>query len=222
MSEITPFQRILFVRHGRTDWNESMRYQGKSDIPLNEEGLLQARKTSRRISQWFSPEVIYSSPLKRALVTAETINTAFEKPVDLRVVDDLAEMNFGRWEGMAFRELRKEEAELYMNWRHDPVGVTPPGGEPFEQIYERVSRVLEEIQATGMTRILVVSHGGILRACVMKLLGLDSSVIWKLRLDNCAISIVDMLNYTAALVSWNDHIHVNLPVEFAGNIPLPV
>jgi alpha-ribazole phosphatase/probable phosphoglycerate mutase len=222
MSEILPLQRILFVRHGRTDWNESMRYQGKSDIPLNEEGLLQAQKTSRRISQWFSPEVVYSSPLKRALVTAEIINTAFEEPVDLRVVDDLAEMNFGRWEGMAFRELRKEEAELYMNWRHDPVRVTPPGGEPFEHICERVSRVLEEIQATGMTRILVVSHGGILRACIMKLLSLDSSVIWKLRLDNCAISIVDILNYTAALVSWNDHIHVNLPVELAGNIPLPV
>ncbi len=222
MSEINSLQRILFVRHGRTDWNESMRYQGKSDIPLNEEGLLQAQKTSRRISQWFSPEVVYSSPLKRALVTAETINNAFEEPVDLRVFDELAEMDFGRWEGRSFRELRKEEAELYMNWRHDPVRVTPPGGEPFEHICERVSRVLEEIQATGMTRILVVSHGGILRACIMKLLSLDSSVIWKLRLDNCAISIVDMLNYTAALVSWNDHIHVNLPLELAGNIPLPV
>lgn len=199
-----------------------MKYQGKSNVPLNEKGLDQARNTAYRLSSSFSPEVIFSSPMKRALVTAQIINDHNKKPISIEELDDLSEIDFGDWEGRTLHELKENDNDRYSRWRKDPLGVVPPGGESFEDICSRVSRSLSHILASQKTRILVVSHGGIIRVAAKILLGIDPSLIWKLRLDNCSISIFDIWNDTSTLVTWNDHIHNEIPPSLVASIPLSV
>ena len=214
-------RRIVFVRHGRTDWNDSLRYQGKSDIPLNSEGTQEAEKTAIRLSSYL-PDVVYTSPLKRALQTTRIIcEHSYEDPV-LRIRPELSEIGFGDWEGRSIRDLESEASDMYIRWRADPTSVIPPGGEAFEEIKARVQLFISEIFAEDTSNILVVSHGGIIRTALVSLIGMDPSMLWSLRLNNCAISIVDSWSHVNTLVLWNDHNHIFLREEEIPFLSLPL
>jgi len=214
-------RRIVFLRHGRTDWNDSLRYQGKSDIPLNQEGEEEAGKAAIRLSSYL-PDVVYTSPLQRALQTTRIISEYFTENPTLRIRQELSEIGFGDWEGRSIRELESESSDVYLRWRADPTSVIPPGGESFEEIQARVQLFISEISAEDSSNILVVSHGGIIRTALIALIGMDPSMLWSLRLNNCAISIVDSWSHVNTLVLWNDHNHIFLREEEIPFLSLPL
>lgn len=214
-------RRIIFVRHGRTDWNDSLRYQGKSDIPLNREGEQEARKAAIRLSG-YSPDIVYTSPLKRALQTAHIICDAFPESPPLEIHGELSEIGFGDWEGKSIRDLESESSDLYLKWRADPTSVAPPGGESFQDISKRVDISFQRILSTDLKKVLVVSHGGIIRTALTSLIGMNPSILWSLRLDNCAISVVDIWSHVNTLVLWNDHNHLFLDETEISVLPLPL
>ena len=97
--------RIVLVRHGQTEWNRVERFRGRADVPLNETGLAQAEATGRRVASEWQPVCVYSSPLSRAVKTAEAIARHFDLPV--HVHPGLADIDYGEWQGLTPDEVEE-------------------------------------------------------------------------------------------------------------------
>jgi alpha-ribazole phosphatase/probable phosphoglycerate mutase len=211
-------KRILVVRHGRTEWNDAHRFQGKSDIPLNERGLLQAAKTAKRLASW-PIDAVYSSPLARAYRTASIIAEPHRKePV---VLEDLAEVYFGDWESRYINGIREENGDLLKEWYRDPFFHMPEGSETWDSLLARVGRAARTILGSPHRNIAVVSHGGVIRALYVVLLGFDPHTVWNLRMSNCALSGIEVREQETSLVFSNDELHLK-EIDMPENAALPV
>ncbi len=216
MSEGFRRRRIVLVRHGQTDWNQKYRFQGRTDIPLNDEGTAQAECLARRLASW-PVEVVYSSPLRRALSTARALAAPHGLfPV---VLEGLVEVNFGVWEGRSVLGMEGEEKLAFQAWLRDPFFNMPPGAETWESIRDRVAKAVDAILDGPQERIAVVSHGGIVRALYAVLVGLDPHSVWRLGVSNCSVSGVEVREGEAALVFSNDDLHLRRDTEGS---PLPL
>ncbi len=147
------------VRHGQTDWNVIGRYQGQSNVPLNDIGLAQAAAVAENLAQLDQPfSALYSSDLKRTLQTAEAIAAKVNLPIqaDTR----LREINQGEWEGQLVTVIRERYSQLWQQRETDPANLRPPGGETVAEVAARVHAALDDIAARHPhQRILIVSHG---------------------------------------------------------------
>lgn len=148
---------LILIRHGQTDWNVEGRYQGQSDVPLNEHGREQARRLASKL-QGTQLEAIYSSDLARARETAEILSEATGTPLFLD--PRLREIHQGLWEGMLLKDIRRKYARAFQLRRDDPLEVAPPEGETVGQLRRRVLAALEAIlQAYPHNQVAIVSHG---------------------------------------------------------------
>lgn len=169
---------IYFVRHGETDYNKEGRAQGHADIPLNETGLAQAREVADKLKN-VDIDVIYSSPLKRARVTADTIN----KYHGVEVIEDdrLKELNVGNRQGVVLKDCPEE---MLADFFKDPKKY---GAESYEELCARVESIYKTLE-NDSRNILIVSHGGVYRAITRYILGLDSVHSDKIHsLKNCQV-----------------------------------
>lgn len=212
-------RKILLLRHGQTDWNAQMRFQGRMDIPLNELGMQQAAIAAERIAEW-APEEIYVSPLKRAVTTAAI--AAGCRRSDLHVMEDLREIGFGDWEGQSISSLRKS-GEDYSHWAAHPFSVKIPNAESPDEIRSRVRRVLAALRKARGQRILVVSHGGTLRAFLAEALNLSLEAVWKnFRMNNCALTGLEDTGEKFVLCFYNDTLHSSVSSQGISRKSLPV
>lgn len=194
--------RLLMLRHGQTIWNAQRRYQGQSDVPLDETGLRQVQTLARHFASQHV-DAIYSSDLQRAMQTAQPVAAALGKPV---VADSrLREVAFGAWEGLTYLDIQKRWPDEYAAWQHDPVTHIPPGGENLAQVAQRVGAVVDEIRQKneGQT-VLLVAHGGALRAIICHALELPSHAFWRLSLSSGSLSELKLYSDTAVLTLFND------------------
>jgi len=200
-------------RHGQTVWNAERRFQGQSDIPLDETGQAQAERAARLLAA-LSPDLIVSSDLARAAATAAAL--ARLTGLDVTLDKDLRERHGGCWEGLTDTEIRTRYPVEHANW-------TPPDGEPSSVVAERVAgalhRVAEAVVAEkgaepGMPAGLavVVSHGAALRLGMSRLLGMPEELSGVLGpLSNCSWSVLGRRYGRWRLVEHN-----------AGTLPEPV
>ena len=207
-------RRVLFVRHGVTDWNREGRFQGHQDPPLSADGLDEARLVASRLaaSPEDRPARIVTSPLLRSRQTAEAIAGALGGD-DVAVESDgrLMELGQGEWEGRTHAELEVNDAVRYAAWRRSSPRRPPPGGESLEGASERVGAVLNEILGgddRGAWPLCVVAHGGSLRIAARRLLGIGLQTAWHVELDNASLSVLDWDRDGWRLVSWNDVTHL--------------
>lgn len=156
------------VRHGETVWNQRKRLQGQIDEPLAPEGIAQAKALAPFFANEAAPQWVGTSDLSRAANTAALLG--FPDAVrDAR----FREINVGSWGGRSIAELGALEGEVYAKWRQ---GVfTPPGGESWPDFTNRIRTALMAVVATGHEKILVVAHGGVIRAAVEILLNVTPS-----------------------------------------------
>ena len=208
-------RRIVLVRHGQTEWNQQYRFQGRTDVPLNDEGREQAERLAGRLASW-PVEIVYSSPLERAVTTARAV----AKPHGLVpvVLEELVEVRFGAWEGRSILREMAGERDAFRAWKRDPFFNMPPGAEDWESIRGRTAKAVEAILGGSQERIVVVSHGGVVRALFAVLLGLDPHSVWRVRVSNCSMSGVEVEEDGSALVFANDDLHLK---ENAKGTPLP-
>ena len=172
--------KLLLARHGETDWNREHRWQGHSDTPLNDLGREQARALADELEQ--EPLVaIYSSDLRRAYETAREV--ADRKGMDVIVDRDLREIHLGVWEGLTSDEIEQRWPDDLRRWRAGDV-VLGRGGETSEELRERVLRAAHRIAAAHpREQVLIVSHGGALRALALHAQAIDRDR----RLENCGV-----------------------------------
>ena len=172
---------LYFIRHGETDWNKIQRYQGQTDIPLNDTGRGQAARNGRVLGEVLGASKstldFVASPLARATETMELVRANMGLPARPFALDDrLKEQNFGHWEGMIWGELPALDPEGFAARKADMWGWTPRGGENYEMVRTRVMAWLSDVKRDTV----VVSHGNISRSVRGILLGLDKTVVPKL------------------------------------------
>ncbi|MEN6320041.1 MAG: histidine phosphatase family protein [Syntrophaceae bacterium] len=199
--------RIILVRHGQTEWNRVERFRGQADVPLNETGLVQAEITGKRIAAEWKPEAIYSSPLSRAVRTAEMIAGHFDLPV--KVHPDLIDIDYGKWQGLTPDEVREQWPEMIDDWYNKPSSSRIPGGETLEELRIRALKTINELVKwhDGQT-IVVVGHTVINRIILLGVLGLRNDRFWRLRQDTCAVNSFEAEGGDFTLLSLNDTSHL--------------
>jgi len=148
---------LYLVRHGQTDWNLATRFQGHSDIPLNETGLEQAAKAARDFNG-LAVDAIYASDLARAQQTAKFF--AIDSGLPIQSDARLREIYLGAWEGKIINQIREEYPELVSLRRTQPTRYSAPDGETILQVAQRVGSAADEMSAVyPQGKVLVVAHG---------------------------------------------------------------
>lgn len=194
--------RVILWRHGLTDFNAENRFQGQLDVPLNEQGEAQARSVAEALVGW-GITAVYSSPLTRALRTAEQV--ADRLGVKIGLDHRLEEINVGSWAGRTLDELVQANPQFARAMACGEDFRRSPEGETAIETGQRMARALEHIaERHGGETVLVVSHGLAIRMGVAELLGCDYRLATTISImDNCAWSVMNKLDRGWRLVSWN-------------------
>ena len=201
----------MLWRHGQTVWNAERRFQGQSDIPLDETGQAQAERAARLLAA-LRPDLIVSSDLSRAASTATPL--ARLTGLDVTLDKDLRERHGGCWEGLTDAEIRARYPAEHATW-------TPPDGEPSSVVADRVAGALHRTaaalgegppQKAGDGLAVVVSHGAALRLGMSRLLGMPEDLFGVLGpLSNCSWSVLGRRHGQWRLLEHN-----------AGTLPEPI
>ncbi|XP_010550379.1 PREDICTED: phosphoglycerate mutase-like protein 4 [Tarenaya hassleriana] len=159
------YAEIVVVRHGETSWNAERRIQGHLDVELNDAGRQQAARVAERLSKEPKISFVYSSDLKRALVTAEII-AARCGGLEVVTDPDLRERHLGDMQGVVYQDVPRmfpEAHKAFLSHRTDVE--IPGGGESLDTLYDRCTSALQRIgdKHKGQ-RVVVVTHGGVIRA----------------------------------------------------------
>jgi alpha-ribazole phosphatase len=199
--------QLYLTRHGETDWNIKQRFQGHSDIPLNENGRCQAADLARRLAEE-SIDAIYASNLSRAWETAETIAEHHSCP--LIAEPGLREASFGKWEGMTYNEIQASDPEAVQAWHEDMANFAPPEGETPDQLAQRVASAYATInqQHGNDETVLLVAHGGSLQMLIANLLQLSPAHFWQFHLKPCSLSLISVYEEGPILNLLNDTCHL--------------
>ena len=196
--------RLILVRHAESEIQGC--YLGRLDPPLSVQGRVQAAALAGRMAGE-SLAAVYSSSLKRALTTAQTIAAAHG--LEVSAIADLAELDFGDWDGLTYQEIAEVAPQRFNRWLADPAEVRPPNGETLLEMSQRVMEAINGIIAAhpGET-VAVVTHGGPARVIVCCALGIPLSGQWQIRQDLAAISRLDFDERGATLSLLNDTCHL--------------
>ncbi len=174
---LKPGVSLYLIRHGETDWNAEQRYQGQTDIPLNETGRAQAQRNGeilRQLLPGLAAADFVASPLSRARETMEIMRAALEiAPNAFRTDAQLMELHYGHWEGHLATELPTTDPVGVAGKAADPFGWRPRGGESYADLMVRTAGWLN-----GITRDTVaVTHGGVTRVARGALFALDTRLV---------------------------------------------
>jgi broad specificity phosphatase PhoE len=184
--------RILLIRHGETEWNRTHRFQGRSDVPLNQRGKDQGHALALALKD--EPiQAIYSSPLTRAMETARLIKV-FHPSASLFEEDGLIEMDLGEFDGMDAMDWSSRNPEFRKAWLENPASVTMPGGESLSDVQGRAARALDRITAIyppGST-LLLCSHNFVNLTLLCYALEIPLDRFRELRQEPAALNILYM------------------------------
>lgn len=203
--------KLYFTRHGKTEWNQELRFQGMTgDSPLLPTSYEEIKLLGQTIKN-VPFEKIFSSTSLRARKTAEGINQELEQPVEIIFTDELKELGLGKLEGQSIMEMRKIYSDEmdHMRYRLDRYNPEVFQGEPIEQAISRISSVVQAAVDTGDGPYLFVGHGASLTAAIQSLSGKELGELRSMGgLKNNSLSILETKNdekeqsYTLKL--WND------------------
>ena len=152
--------RLYLVRHGETDWNIENKIQGRTDTELNEKGRQQAQELAGVLEKGYRIRRIYTSRQKRAAQTAEIIGKRLG--IEPRVRDGLEEINLGKWEGYTWRQVKELFPKEYFIWHGNRRYETPPMGESYQQLLDRLLPTLADLMEKNGGNVLAVTHSAVI------------------------------------------------------------
>lgn len=203
--------RLILVRHGQTQWNQEDRFRGRADISLDEKGMSQAEATAARLEH-MGVSAIYSSPLRRAMQTAEP--AARRLRVETRPLPGVTDIDYGSWQGLTIPQAAEHDPGVFQQWQHSPQLARFPGGESMEEARHRAAAAVASILPGHADQsIAVVSHVTICRLLILDLLSLPTSHFWAIGLSNCALSIFEFRDELPIAISINDACHLREPAS---------
>lgn len=159
--------KIILIRHGETHWNAIQKYQGHTDIPLNERGRQQAARLAAYLKAAEQVEAVYCSDLLRARETALIV----ARPFQIEPVSDrrLREFHFGKWEGLTFNQVYAGYRYEFEQWFNNPEDFRVPEGESFSDLARRSLQAIEDVSRKHAGTTLIVTHGGVIKVMLCQL-----------------------------------------------------
>jgi probable phosphoglycerate mutase len=199
--------RIILVRHGETEWNRVERFRGRADVPLNGTGLAQAKAMARRVAAEWRPVAIYSSPLTRAVKTAEAVAWHFDLRVEVN--SGLIDIDYGEWQGLTPDEVRERWPKIVDAWYNAPHTAQIPNGETLDDLRVRAMSTVNEMakRHKGQT-IVLVGHTVINRIILLGVLGFGNENFWRIRQGTCAINVFELNGGIFTILTVNDTCHL--------------
>ena len=197
--------KLIITRHGQTEGNKRNILQGSTDIPLSDEGKEQAKKLALRLKE-HKIEYIYTSPLKRALETANAIKKYYPN-AKLVIEDELKEMNFGIFEGLTHDECKVKYKKLTEERERNKFYYKIPNGESYEEVAFRVLKVLKKIIDSGKDTI-IVAHASVNKLFFMKLLNKGLEEINRHYYTNTCVSIFNIKKSNILVEEFNCDKHL--------------
>jgi probable phosphoglycerate mutase len=199
---------IYFVRHGETILTPTRKFSGTGslDPELTADGLAQAERVAAEVAK-LEPEVLISSPLKRARQTADAIARA----TGLSVIDDTDwyELSFGSWDGKSIEEVKAETPEDYQAWVNSS-SYRPGGGESYDEAAVRIDAAMEKVlsQYPGQ-KVVVVTHNGVIKSAANLAIGGPNDGVFHMDATPCSISSISLWpsDGLRALRSFNERGH---------------
>lgn len=204
--------QLILIRHGETIWNKEKRVQGTSDIELSTVGIEQAQLLALSLKD-HPIGAIHTSPLKRALQTAEIINEFHRK--ELHVDQDLMEMDYGDFEGVSFKNLIACEKDFVDKWLTNPASVKMPNGESLTQLQERAWRALKRI-VDKKENALVVTHNFTIATIICRIKNISLTEFLSACPGNASKTIVSFQKDSIFIEAFNDRSH--LPEDISPKI----
>jgi len=198
--------QVYLVRHGQTAWNAELVFRGRRDIELNERGHREASAIASALRDK-NLHAIYASPLTRALETARPLAASLHHGIT--PVQDLTDISYGDWEGLAYREIKIRYPDLLTTWEQEPNLVRFPHGETLDEVRERSYGLLRELaEKHANESILIVSHRVVNKVLLCAVLGLSTDRFWNIKQDTGCINIIEYSNQRFVLCLLNDTCHL--------------
>lgn len=200
---------LWVVRHGESTWNIEGRYQGQTDVPLSHVGVLQAASLAGRLTG-LNFAAVYSSDLQRAVQTAQAVTERLNGPPQLILEPELREIDVGELSGLVYADIRERHAQYLSDLAADPWRTRRPGGESMQDLSVRSGAALRAICARHPgERVLVFTHGGVVRVAVGLALGGVPEGAWaRLSVTNTSITRVLLDASRGTLLGFNDDAHL--------------
>ena len=200
--------KFYLLRHGETEWNKLGKFQGLTDVSLNERGFAQARDSARAALAW-EPAALYASSLTRTVQVAEEIR----RITGVSVVTDpgLRELSLGDLEGVTGAEMRAGWPEVYETWRNNPAEVVMPNGESLAQLQERAWQVILEIEQghAGDEAVVVVSHNFTIRTIICAILDIPLYNFHRMSLGLGSLCAFESDGNGRRLITYNCNSHLS-------------
>ena len=186
--------RVYIIRHGETEPNTRFACVGRSDVPLNETGIIQAQKLAERLE--CVPDTIFVSPLCRAI---DTIKPYLDKHSDIPcfISPLLIERDFGIWENLSFQEIEETDPERFNEWQDNYIEYVIENGESLSEVQERVNTFLDRMCPKHENKtVFLVTHLCTARHIIARLLGLEAEKSRCFTLKNASYAVIDYDNNT--------------------------
>lgn len=198
---------LIIVRHGHTALNNGDRFRGRTNTPLDDQGLREAEVTAKAIAQRWKLSAVYTSSVSRAHVTGEIIG----KPFGLPAIDEpgILDMDYGEWTGLTFEEAQAHSPKDYEICMGRPSAFRPPKGESFEELRARsVAAVKAIAQKHPDQAVAIVTHNVVNRVILLGFLETTTDLFWRMHQGTCAINVLeyDGKGYGIELINDTSHI----------------
>ncbi len=176
-------ETLVLVRHGATSWNESGYCQGHKDVRLSATGRKQVAHLRMELEDYRFDRA-FASPLTRAIETAQGLG---HEPT---IVEDLIEIDRGHWEGHEPEEIRRRWGKLVKQWYDDPSGLVLPGGEAFDDLWERAGRMLARWESEEAETVVACAHKAINRVIIARATGRPTKGVWDIPQPQASYSVL--------------------------------
>jgi len=174
---------IYLVRHGQTEWNKKGIFRGHKDIPLDSTGITQAIQVAQYLKHK-KIKNIFSSPLSRAVQTAEKISNITNN--EIKIIEDLIDLHFGKWEGQEINWVKKNYPNNYYFYKNEPEKSFFPNGESLAHCLERSYKTFYGLVEKYQDNFVIVTHRVIIKLIIIGALGLSLNAFWQIHFDTCS------------------------------------
>ena len=197
---------ILLIRHGETAWNRGKIFRGVYDIPLNENGRIQASHLAKALVSRHI-DAAYSSPLSRARETAQIVLEPHG--IETAIHEGLKDFNYGEWTGLEDEEVARRWPQEHACWTTTPHEIRPPKGDTLQEVFDRAIDAVEEIaQKHDGRTIALFAHRVVNKLLVLGMLALGPQRFPFIRQDNCCINEFERTEKGYIVISLNDTSHI--------------
>ena len=183
--------KILLTRHGHVEGIQPERFRGRAELALTPQGMAEAKALAARVAATWKPAVVYTSALKRCVVTGTLI--AESCGVQATPLKELMDIDYGAWQMRTHDEVKAEAPDTFRLWHCAPHLVRFPGGESLQDLVARTADVLRLVlERHAADTVVLVGHDSVNRAILLQLLDQPLSAYWKLAQDTCTLNEIDI------------------------------